>query len=105
MDVVATLLTGGSVLGLLAVGFIYLLSGNRADRVDYRKALAQERAERAEVEKELDVALTRARAAEDREATNAREAKRLGEKVDNLTAQVANLTAQVTQLRQQLGLP
>ena len=91
----AALLTGGGVLSLLAIGFIYLLAGNRADRVDYRKELADERTERERLETLLDEERKRRRAAEDREAKLAREVAGLSERVEHLSAEVARLRAQL----------
>lgn len=91
MGELATIVGGGSVLALLTTAFAFFLSGARADR----KELADERAERDKVEKELDAERALRRASEDREAKLSREVSRLSERVEHLSAEVAQLRAQL----------
>lgn len=100
-----TQIIGLSGFGGLVLLVGYFFAGNRNDRVDYRKALAElrtelaaERAANAAIEQQLDTERGLRRTAEDEKAEAKREVGALG--YEN-----AHLRAENARLHSQLGLP
>jgi uncharacterized membrane protein YccC len=94
----ATLVPAGAGLAVLGVVIGYLLLANRADRADYREALAlarkeadDERAERQLLQQQFDDERAVRRRAEDDAARSARAAERAAEQIAALEAAVRRL--------------
>lgn len=99
MEGLEALVPAGGVSGVLALVIGYLLNANRRDRQDYRQAVATERDQRAEaerekdaVERQLDEERERRRKAEDATAQALAEITGLRSQVKHLEDEVARLT-------------